>query len=152
MSEESAGAVVPPHLATFVQRHAVARLATVDARSRPHVVPICFALWGDRCYSPLDDKPKRVGHTALRRVRNVDQNPNVCLVVDDYADDWSQLAWVQLRGVAALVEDPAERDEAIRRLRAKYPQYQVMPLEERPLMRIDVRRVTAWRMTAAVGW
>lgn len=133
-----------PPVAAFVERHRTGHLATADGQGRPQVVPICFTLWEHRCYSALDDKPKRVGHASLRRVRNIEANPRVCLVVDDYAEDWTRLAWVQLRGTARLVEEEAERGEALRRLRQKYPQYRTMLLEQRPLMRIDVERVTSW--------
>src|SRR5947199_5510224 len=55
----------------------VARLATVDAGGRPHLVPCCFAVSGDVAYSVVDHKPKR--STALRRLDNVAANPAVCL-------------------------------------------------------------------------
>ncbi|HEV7885596.1 MAG TPA: pyridoxamine 5'-phosphate oxidase family protein, partial [Solirubrobacteraceae bacterium] len=46
----------------------VARLATVGEDGAPHLVPIVFALDGDRIYHAVDRKPKRT--TALRRVAN----------------------------------------------------------------------------------
>jgi hypothetical protein len=51
---------------------------------------------------------------------------------------------VQARGQATLVDDPDERAVAIAALRAKYPQYRAMRLEERPLIRVGVERVVAW--------
>jgi nitroimidazol reductase NimA-like FMN-containing flavoprotein (pyridoxamine 5'-phosphate oxidase superfamily) len=47
----------------------VARLATIDAEGRPHLVPIVFVVVGDTVYSAVDHKPKRT--TALRRLVNV---------------------------------------------------------------------------------
>ena len=47
----------------------VARLATVRADGTPHVVPVCFAVDGDRIVSVVDHKPKAT--TALRRLDNV---------------------------------------------------------------------------------
>jgi PPOX class probable F420-dependent enzyme len=68
----------------------VARLATADAAGRPHLVPIVFALEGDRVYSAVDAKPKRT--TALRRLANVRENPAATVLVDHYDDeDWSAL-------------------------------------------------------------
>ena len=52
---------VPDRVATAP----VARLATLDADGRPHVVPIVFALVGDTIYSAVDAKPKR-SRTLLR--------------------------------------------------------------------------------------
>ena len=51
----------------------VARLATADRDGRPHIVPIVFALDGDRIYSAVDQKPKRT--TALRRLANIARQP-----------------------------------------------------------------------------
>ncbi len=97
----------------------VARLATVDAGGRAHVVPICFALDGDALYTAVDEKPKRT--RALQRLRNIEADPRVEVLIDHYDDDWSQLWWVRLRGTARIVDDP----RAVELLAAKYPQYRV---------------------------
>jgi PPOX class probable F420-dependent enzyme len=96
----------------------VARLATVTADGRPHVVPCCFALAADTVYSAVDAKPKTT--LALRRLANVEANPAASLLVDHYDDDWSALWWVRLDGVARVVADQAERGSAVARLAAKY--------------------------------
>ena len=139
--------IVPltPEQAAFLDAHRVGHLATVDGQARPHNVPVCFAVSGGRLYIAIDEKPKRAAPGDLRRVRNVRANPAVCLVVDDYDEDWSRLAWLQLRGEATLVEDPDEREAAIVALRERYPQYQAMDLETRPLLRITPTRVVGWR-------
>jgi PPOX class probable F420-dependent enzyme len=120
----------------------VGHLATVDEQNRPHVVPVCFALLDQTLYTPIDEKPKRGGE--LRRLRNIRANSTVCLTVDHWDEDWRHLAWVQARGTAGLVDDPAERTRAIAALREKYPQYRSMRLEERPLIRIGIERTVAW--------
>ena len=61
----------------------VARLATVSADGRPHLVPICFALMRDVVYSVVDHKPKR--STALKRVANLEATGHACLLVDAYS-------------------------------------------------------------------
>jgi coenzyme F420-0:L-glutamate ligase/coenzyme F420-1:gamma-L-glutamate ligase len=129
----------------FLDRHAVGHLATVDRAGHPHVVPICFATDGHRIYSALDEKPKRVPAGALRRVQNLLEHPDVALVVDDYAEDWSRLAWVQVRGRAELLA-PGTPDQraAVQLLRAKYPQYRQMRLEEAPVIRIEPTVVRSW--------
>jgi PPOX class probable F420-dependent enzyme len=124
----------------------VGHLATVDEHGQPHLVPVCFAVVAGWVYTPIDEKPKR--GTDLRRVRNLLANPRVCLSVDRYDEDWSRLAWVQVRGRAALVEDADERAGAIAALRQKYPQYGSMRLEDRLLIRIEPERVVQW---AAAG-
>ena len=98
----------------------VARLATADANGAPHVVPVCYALVGDNLYVTIDEKPKRAGVRAMKRLRNIDENPNVAVVVDRYDDDWSRLAWVMLRGRAEILDDGDEHDRAQAALRERY--------------------------------
>jgi PPOX class probable F420-dependent enzyme len=128
-------------------RHRVAHLATADRAGVPHVVPLCFALDGETLYFVVDAKPKRRAGTALKRMQNLLDNPAVALVVDDYDEDWSALAYVLVRGHAALVTDAAEADRALTSLRAKYPQYRTMPLDgpEHPVVRITPEHVHVWR-------
>ena len=85
----------------------VAHLATSDARNRPHVVPIVFAVEGDTVYSAVDHKPKR--STQLRRLANIAENPAVALLVDFYDDvDWDRLWWVRAEGTGRLVTPGSE--------------------------------------------
>jgi len=136
----------------FVRQHRVARLATLDERGRPHVVPICYAYARGRLYTPLDLKPKAVAPEGLRRVRNILANPQVQVLIDDYDEDWSRLAFVQLRGTAALLHEGAEYKRALRLLTRKYPQYQSLPLAGRPVIAVTVEGVVAWgRLGSASG-
>jgi PPOX class probable F420-dependent enzyme len=129
----------------FIQAHRVARLATVDASGQPFVVPICYAFDGRVIYSALDEKPKNVAPAHLKRVRNIQANPRVALVIDDYTEDWSRLAYIQLRGRADLLPvGTAEHSAAIRLLRAKYPQYQAMAIDRQPVIQITPEAIVAW--------
>ena len=100
----------------------VARLATVGADGRPHVVPICFALDGDTLYTAVDEKPKST--RRLRRLANIEANPWVEVVVDHWDEDWSRLWWVRLSGRAQVVDHD---ERALELLQAKYPQYRADP-------------------------
>jgi PPOX class probable F420-dependent enzyme len=95
----------------------VARLATVRANGRPHIVPIVFDFDGELVRTIADPKPKR-GLDLLRH-RNIAANPAVSLLVDEYEESWRAIWWVRADGQARVVEAGAERDETIRRLRAK---------------------------------
>lgn len=124
----------------------VAHLATADQYSRPHVVPIVFVVEGPHLYFPLDRKPKREDDWhMLRRVRNIETNGRVSIVVDRYDEDWSALAWVLLEGVATIVEAGAERDRAASALAAKYQQYGGGGLDGRPVVRVVIERTVTWR-------
>jgi PPOX class probable F420-dependent enzyme len=123
----------------------VAHLATSDQYARPHVMPIVFVWRDDVLYTPLDRKPKRDDDWhALRRVRNIETNGRVAIVVDRYGDDWSHLAWVLLEGVATILESGEERDAAAAHLLAKYSQYERLPLEGRPIVRVGIEHASEW--------
>ncbi len=128
----------------FLRSQRVARLATVDARGRAHIVPIVFAYATDRLYSPIDAKPKSVSPRKLQRVRNILLNPQVQVLIDHYEEDWSHLAFVQLRGRAKLIERGDEYQRALQLLERKYPQYAHLPLQGRPLIRVTVESVVFW--------
>jgi PPOX class probable F420-dependent enzyme len=124
-----------------VERARVGHLATTDARGRPHVVPLCFALVGEIAYSAVDHKPKK--GSRLRRLDNVAATGRACLLVDAYDEDWSRLWWVRLDGRARVVEDPAEAARALDALAAKYPQY----AQRRPTGAVLALEITRWS-----GW
>jgi PPOX class probable F420-dependent enzyme len=135
---------IDPILRTFIDSQRLGRLATVDAEGRPHVIPICFALHDTTLYSAIDEKPKTDG--PLRRLRNIAENPHVQVLFDTYDDaDWSKLRYVQLRGVARIIESGAEHARAVAQLRVRYAQYRQMALEERPVIAIEVEHVVRWR-------
>ncbi len=131
-----------------LERHPVARLATADASARPHLVPITFALVGDALVFVVDQKPKRAGGTALKRVRNILANPHVAVLVDTYDDDWSRLEYVLIRGRADVIDRHAPAyDDALAALRARYPQYRGIDFvpERNPVIRIRPIAVHWWR-------
>jgi PPOX class probable F420-dependent enzyme len=99
---------------------------------------------GQTLYTIIDTKPKRRPPAALRRVRNILANPRAAIVIDSYTEDWSALGYVLLEGAARFLEGGAEHSTALGLLRAKYHQYRSVPLEDRPVIAIDIRRVVWW--------
>ena len=132
------------NIQTFVQSHRVARLATVDATGQPLVLPLCYVLDGETLYSPTDAKPKRVPVQRLKRLQNIRENPRVALVIDDYGEDWTQLSYVLLHGTAEILSEGPEFERAIAALRAKYPQYRDMPIQDNPMIVVHLTRVVSW--------
>jgi PPOX class probable F420-dependent enzyme len=120
----------------------VARLATVDPAGRPHVVPICFAIEGEMLYTAIDEKPKR--SRQLQRLRNIEANPRVEVLIDHYDDDWSQLWWVRLRATARVVE---AAPHALELLAAKYPQYRERPAAG-PVIELTIEERIEWDAAA----
>lgn len=127
----------------FIADHPVARLATADAHGAPHVVPICFVVIADTLYLTIDHKPKQDPY-RLKRLRNIAENDAVAVVVDHYEDDWSQLAWVMLRGRAEILDGGDEHGAAQAALRARYAQYREMTLDALPVIAVRIARVARW--------
>jgi len=139
-----------PDEARFADRHRIAHLATADAEGAPHVVPVCYARAAGCFYFVVDDKPKRT-RTGLKRLRNLAANPRVALVIDDYDEDWTRLAYLLVHGAAAVVDDRAEYVAALAALCARYPQYGAMALgfATHPMVRITPLRTHFWRAATA---
>ena len=115
----------------------IGRLATVTATGRPHVVPVCFALSGGRVFTAVDAKPKVT--TALARLENVRATGRASLLVDHYEEDWAQLWWVRVDGVAEVIDS----DAAIDALAAKYEQYRTAR-PAGPVIAIAPERWSSW--------
>jgi PPOX class probable F420-dependent enzyme len=128
----------------FVLAQRVAHLATADRRGVPHVVPICFVISETTLYITIDEKPKRVAGTALKRLRNIAENPAVAVVVDCYDEDWSRLGWVMLRGRAAILREGKEHRDAQDLLRSRYPQLKTMQIAHYPVIAMRIESVTSW--------
>ena len=132
----------------FLETHRVGHLATASADGAPHVVPVCYAIDDDTLYFVADAKPKRRPARELVRLRNLRANPRAAVVVDDWAEDWTRLAFVLVRGPAREITDPFAHAAALRLLRTRYPQYAAMPLDdviEHPVIGIAPERVVLWR-------
>jgi PPOX class probable F420-dependent enzyme len=129
--------------ARFLASRRVGHLATADGRAMPHLVPVCFVVSEGALYITIDQKPKR-DVRALKRLRNITENPVAAFVADRWSEDWTRLGWVMLRGPAEILADGVEHDRAQALLRSRYPQYQSMALAGLPVIAIRIERVTSW--------
>jgi PPOX class probable F420-dependent enzyme len=128
----------------FLAQQRVAHLATADRRAVPHVVPVCFAVAGGTLYITIDEKPKRRPATALKRLKNIAENPAVAVIVDRYDEDWARLGWVMLRGRAEILREGQEHQDAQDLLRARYPQLAAMQIATYPVIAVRIERTTSW--------
>lgn len=121
-----------------------ATLGTVDELGRPHLVPIVFAYEQGHLYTAVDLKPKST--LRLKRLRNIEGNPNVSVLVDRYDDDWSRLWWVRLDGTARVVRSGAAFRKGLALLTAKYDVYTTQP-PPGPVIVVRAGGVRAWSAT-----
>ena len=120
----------------------VAYMATLRSDGTAALVPIVFEVLGDRVVSLVDPKPKRT--PELARLQHIAREPRVALLVDHYEDNWELLWWVRAEGMAQVVAGGPERDDALARLFAKYPQYRTLDGPFGDAMIVEVARWTGW--------
>jgi PPOX class probable F420-dependent enzyme len=138
---------INPTIEKFIERARVARLATTGSESIPHLVPVVFVFDGNHFFIPIDEKRKTAEPLKLKRIRNINENPNVALLVDEYAEDWTKLAFVMIQGKASIVNKSQENSQleaAYKKLISKYTQYQKIGLGEICIM-IKPEKVVSWR-------
>ena len=131
-------------ITTFIRAARIAHLATADAGGQPLVIPICFAFDGKEFFSPIDEKPKRLPLQRLKRLRNIEENSQVSLVIDRYQEDWRKLGYVLVSGQARIMLTSQKHRRVVGLLRRKYRQYHSMAIDQRPMIVIRPLRVKAW--------
>jgi coenzyme F420-0:L-glutamate ligase / coenzyme F420-1:gamma-L-glutamate ligase len=136
----------PPAVEEFVERARVARLATIDSEFKPHLVPVVFVFDGNNFFVPIDEKRKTAKPQKLKRVRNIQNNPNVALLIDEYSEEWTELAFVMIQGKASIAnktEGNIQLREAYKKLITKYIQYQKVGVGEMCII-ITPEKVVSW--------
>jgi PPOX class probable F420-dependent enzyme len=139
--------IIPPAVEEFIERARVARLATIDSEFKPHLVPVVFVFDGNHFFIPVDEKRKTAKPEKLKRIRNIQDNPNVTLLIDEYSEDWTKLAFVMIQGKASVAtkeEGNIQVRQAYKKLMIKYLQYQKVGLGERCII-ITPKKVASWR-------
>jgi len=137
---------LPESVAGFISSGRAGHLGTADASGQPLVVPFCYAFDGAALFSAVDAKPKRTAPEQLKRVRNIRENPNVCVVIDEWSEDWSRLRHVIIQGAARVLTSGADYRHGVELLLAKYEQYRRMGLdhEDGVMIKVTPARVTDW--------
>ncbi|MGD9619203.1 MAG: TIGR03668 family PPOX class F420-dependent oxidoreductase [Mycolicibacterium sp.] len=123
----------------------VAVLGTTRSDGAPHLVPVVFAMPGDRSdvlYTAIDSKPKSTHR--LQRLVNIEGNDAVSLLVDHYDDDWTRLWWVRVDGIATIHRSGIEMATGYALLRAKYAQYRRVELDG-PVIAVQIVNWSSWQ-------
>jgi len=137
---------------TIIDKARVARLATVDTEFKPHLIPVVFVFDNGRYFIPIDEKTKRSRPEKLKRAKNIQQNPNVALLVDEYNEDWTKLFFIMIQGKACIIggkeleqqNDLLLLEKAQKLLSDKYLQYQKTGIGEYVIMIIPEKVIT-WK-------
>ncbi|AIC16631.1 TIGR03668 family PPOX class F420-dependent oxidoreductase [Nitrososphaera viennensis] len=142
---------IDPVAREFIERARIAILATADSESKPHLVPVVFVFDGSRFFIPIDEKRKTIKPEKLKRVTNIRENPNVALLVHEYSEDWTKLAFVMVQGKASIENNKSQEEEksvwlreACKKLIVKYPQYQKTGLGYLCII-IKPEKVSSWQ-------
>ncbi len=130
---------------TLIKGAKVARLATVDQKSHPYVVPVVFVFHENSFFIPLDEKVKTVNARKLKRVKNIEKNPNVTLLIDKYQNNWKKLFYLMIHGKATITDckNSKSMDKIHKLLISKYPQYKKIGVGN-SCITINPTKVTYW--------
>jgi PPOX class probable F420-dependent enzyme len=135
----------------IVDKARVARLATVDSEYRPHLIPVVFVFDNDCYFIPIDKKHKRCTPEKLRRTKNIQQNSNVVLLIDEYNEDWTKLYFIMIQGKASIIGgkkleqyEMVLLEKAHKLLYEKYLQYEKIDVGGYVIM-IDPTKVISWK-------
>ena len=140
MTPGRSSGVLSERVRAFLDVARVARVATADADGTPHNVPICPILDEDDVIWFATDE--------TRKTRNIRENPRVCLVYDDYIEQWTDLRQALVFGTAEVIDGTDPRFLGLRdAFYAKFPQYPVMADGVEPedsfIVRVQIDRVAS---------
>jgi pyridoxamine 5'-phosphate oxidase family protein len=119
----------------YLKSQRLCRIATVGANDQPHVTPVAFR------YNPETDTFDIAGHggfTKRKKWRDVQQNPQVAIVIDDIAsfNPW-KVRGIEIRGVVETMPTGGES---------------VVPGADPEMFHITPRRIVSWGLdTEAYG-
>jgi nitroimidazol reductase NimA-like FMN-containing flavoprotein (pyridoxamine 5'-phosphate oxidase superfamily) len=118
----------------FLQNHEACRLATASRQAVPHVVPVVYALDGDRIVIAVD--------YATKKLKNLRENPIASLVVDDYEPNRA----VFILGDCQIIERGKEYLRLLKVLFERFEFYRKNPWGEgeSPIIVITPTKVVSW--------
>jgi PPOX class probable F420-dependent enzyme len=130
---------LPESVRALFERERRGVLTTLNPDGSGHSVPVVFVVIGGEIVSPIDHKPKT--GRVLTRVKNIERDARVTILVDHWDEDWTRLAWVMVRA-RAVIDREAPLD-VVQALNTRYRQY---PPDERPqaLLRMHPVDLTWW--------
>ncbi len=126
-------------VAKLIAGERVCRVATAGSDGRPHVVPVCHVVAGQKIYF---GSGKDAG-----KVTNLRENPRLALTVDLYPEDWSHIKGVMAQGTARLLARGPGFTRARARPYEKFPQYRkeaALATSDSVIVEIIPTKVVTW--------
>ena len=119
---------------SFLKSHELCRLATASKDSRPHVVPVIYALDGENIVIAVD--------YGTKKLKNLKQNKKVALVVDEYRPNHA----VMVEGDCEILERGKEYLRLLKILFGRFEYYRKNPWDEgeSPILKIRPTKAVMW--------
>ena len=118
----------------FLDGRELARLATVSKDLMPHVIPVMYAMNGEKVIVAVD--------YGTKKLENMKANPKVALVVDDYEPNRA----VFIQGTCEILERGPEYLRLLDLLFKRFEPYRNNPWTEgeSPILSITPLKVVSW--------
>jgi nitroimidazol reductase NimA-like FMN-containing flavoprotein (pyridoxamine 5'-phosphate oxidase superfamily) len=102
-------AMTPEEIRSILKANPIARVATVDDKGQPHVVPVTLFSDGENIYFHSSEKSQKV--------KNINKNPKISLVVDFFQNSPRLEVGFVMNGIAKRVENKEELEKVRNLLR-----------------------------------
>lgn len=99
----------------YLSKSPLIRVATVDQRHRPNVTPVSHVVSGGKIYWASD--------FGAAKLTNIERNPWVSLVADEYRPNWRNMGGVMARGKARILKEGPLFRKVRNLLYRKFPIY-----------------------------
>jgi uncharacterized protein len=118
----------------FLDKHEVGRLATASKDLTPHVIPVIYAMDGEKVIVAVD--------YGTKKLKNLRENPKVAIVVDEYEPNRA----VFIQGSCKILERGPEYLRLLKILFKKFDFYRENPWGEgeSPILSITPDKVVSW--------
>ena len=118
----------------FLKDHELCRMATASKASKPHVVPVIYAMDGENIVIAIDYKTKKL--------KNLRENSQVAVVVDEYRPNHA----VMVEGECEILERGKEYLRLLQILFDRFAYYRNNPWGEgeSPILRIRPTKAVSW--------
>lgn len=104
---------IPSDVLDYLETHHTLTLATASPTGLPHAATLVYVREGLALY--LCTLPETT--TA----QNIEQNPAVSFVIDEYSPDWTKTKGIQGSGEAAVLLNPADISKVVSLFQQKFP-------------------------------